>query len=117
MKVTIGKTTKKSKVTQALHTPTCTPAHNPLPFSTLVRTGCALPPCLRFFWLCLRIHRHLLDAFRPSATVWTALSQVVYKNRNPSWNQTFRFDLQDRSTIIKFEVYDKDLRKDEFMGV
>ncbi|EGD77150.1 hypothetical protein PTSG_07483 [Salpingoeca rosetta] len=48
----------------------------------------------------------------------TKKSKVVYKNRiSPTWNQAFRFEVHDKATIVKFEVYDKDLRKDEFMGV
>eukprot|EP00043_Microstomoeca_roanoka_P017883 m.188128 g.188128 ORF g.188128 m.188128 type:complete len:957 (+) comp16719_c0_seq2:96-2966(+) len=48
----------------------------------------------------------------------TKKTKVVYKNRrNPVWNQAFRFEVHDKASIVKFEMYDKDLRKDEFMGV
>eukprot|EP01147_Barroeca_monosierra_P011350 gene11349-3382_t len=45
-------------------------------------------------------------------------TKVVYKNRNnPCWNQGFRFEVHSKASLINFSVYDKDFRRDEFMGV
>ncbi|KAJ8417572.1 hypothetical protein AAFF_G00224150 [Aldrovandia affinis] len=43
-------------------------------------------------------------------------SKVVYKNLNPSWNETFSLPLHSLEQKLLVKVYDRDLTKDDFMG-
>ncbi|XP_026167799.1 multiple C2 and transmembrane domain-containing protein 2 isoform X2 [Mastacembelus armatus] len=43
-------------------------------------------------------------------------SKVVYKNLNPTWNESFTHPLRDREHIVEVRVYDKNRTADEFMG-
>lgn len=43
-------------------------------------------------------------------------SKTVYKNLNPSWNETFSLPVKDLSQKLYIKVYDRDLTTDDFMG-
>ncbi|KAI1889453.1 hypothetical protein AGOR_G00163030 [Albula goreensis] len=43
-------------------------------------------------------------------------SKVVYKNLNPSWNESFSIPLRSLEQKLQLRVYDRDLTKDDFMG-
>ncbi|KAM3877092.1 multiple C2 and transmembrane domain-containing protein 2-like [Diretmus argenteus] len=43
-------------------------------------------------------------------------SKVVYKNLNPTWNETFSLPLKDLDKRLYIKVYDRDLTTDDFMG-
>ncbi|KAK7899186.1 hypothetical protein WMY93_020039 [Mugilogobius chulae] len=43
-------------------------------------------------------------------------SKVVYKNLNPSWNETFSMPVKDLNQKLYIKVYDRDLTTDDFMG-
>uniref|UniRef100_H3D2W9 Multiple C2 domains, transmembrane 2b n=1 Tax=Tetraodon nigroviridis TaxID=99883 RepID=H3D2W9_TETNG len=43
-------------------------------------------------------------------------SKVVYKDLNPTWNETFSLPLKDLSQKMYIKVYDRDLTTDDFMG-
>lgn len=43
-------------------------------------------------------------------------SKTVYKNLNPSWNETFSLPVKDLNQHLYIKVYDRDLTTDDFMG-
>ncbi|KAM6981306.1 multiple C2 and transmembrane domain-containing protein 2 [Aplochiton taeniatus] len=43
-------------------------------------------------------------------------SKVVYKNLNPTWNETFAFPVKELNQRLYIKVYDRDLTMDDFMG-
>ncbi|XP_076880945.1 multiple C2 and transmembrane domain-containing protein 2 [Brachyhypopomus gauderio] len=43
-------------------------------------------------------------------------SKVVYKNLNPTWNETFSFPIRNLKQKLYVKVYDRDLTTDDFMG-
>ncbi|CAJ1048487.1 multiple C2 and transmembrane domain-containing protein 2 isoform X2 [Xyrichtys novacula] len=43
-------------------------------------------------------------------------SKVVYKDLNPTWNETFSLPVKDLSQKLYIKVYDRDLTTDDFMG-
>uniref|UniRef100_A0A8C9U047 Multiple C2 and transmembrane domain containing 2 n=1 Tax=Scleropages formosus TaxID=113540 RepID=A0A8C9U047_SCLFO len=43
-------------------------------------------------------------------------SKVVYKNLNPTWNESFSYPVQDLEKRLLVKVYDRDLTTDDFMG-
>uniref|UniRef100_A0A8C7IUK8 Multiple C2 domains, transmembrane 2b n=1 Tax=Oncorhynchus kisutch TaxID=8019 RepID=A0A8C7IUK8_ONCKI len=43
-------------------------------------------------------------------------SKVVYKNLNPTWNESFSFPVRDLDQRLYIKVYDRDLTMDDFMG-
>ncbi|XP_053720837.1 multiple C2 and transmembrane domain-containing protein 2-like isoform X3 [Synchiropus splendidus] len=43
-------------------------------------------------------------------------SKVVFKNLNPSWNESFSIPVKDLSQSLVVKVYDRDLASDDFMG-
>ncbi|KAI1904510.1 hypothetical protein AGOR_G00006390 [Albula goreensis] len=43
-------------------------------------------------------------------------SKVVYKNLNPTWNESFSVAVKDLEQILSLRVYDRDLTTDDFMG-
>ncbi|KAM7423646.1 hypothetical protein PAMA_000141 [Pampus argenteus] len=43
-------------------------------------------------------------------------SKVVYKNLNPTWNETFSLPVKDLNQTMYIKVYDRDLTTDDFMG-
>ncbi|KAG1959470.1 multiple C2 and transmembrane domain-containing protein [Pimephales promelas] len=43
-------------------------------------------------------------------------SKVVYKNLNPSWNESFSFPIRNLDQKLFIKVYDRDLTSDDFMG-
>uniref|UniRef100_A0A665V5F9 Multiple C2 and transmembrane domain-containing protein 2-like n=1 Tax=Echeneis naucrates TaxID=173247 RepID=A0A665V5F9_ECHNA len=43
-------------------------------------------------------------------------SKVVYKNLNPTWNETFSLPVKDLNQNMYIKVYDRDLTTDDFMG-
>uniref|UniRef100_A0A667ZQU5 Multiple C2 and transmembrane domain-containing protein 2-like n=1 Tax=Myripristis murdjan TaxID=586833 RepID=A0A667ZQU5_9TELE len=43
-------------------------------------------------------------------------SKVVYKNLNPTWNETFSLPVKDLDQRLYIKVYDRDLTTDDFMG-
>ncbi|KAJ8417396.1 hypothetical protein AAFF_G00286230 [Aldrovandia affinis] len=43
-------------------------------------------------------------------------SKVVYKNLNPTWNESFSFAIKDLEQSLYLRVYDRDLTTDDFMG-
>ncbi|XP_067105611.1 multiple C2 and transmembrane domain-containing protein 2 [Osmerus mordax] len=43
-------------------------------------------------------------------------SKVVYKNLNPTWNESFSFPVRDLDHRLYIKVYDRDLTTDDFMG-
>ncbi|XP_011607838.2 multiple C2 and transmembrane domain-containing protein 2 isoform X1 [Takifugu rubripes] len=43
-------------------------------------------------------------------------SKVVYKDLNPTWNETFSLPLKDLNQKMYIKVYDRDLTTDDFMG-
>ncbi|XP_069546402.1 multiple C2 and transmembrane domain-containing protein 2-like isoform X2 [Brachyistius frenatus] len=43
-------------------------------------------------------------------------SKVVYKNLNPTWNESFSFPVKDLNQKLYIKVYDRDLTTDDFMG-
>ncbi|XP_036399869.1 multiple C2 and transmembrane domain-containing protein 2-like [Megalops cyprinoides] len=43
-------------------------------------------------------------------------SKVVYKNLNPSWNESFSLPLRSLEQKLLIKVYDRDLTMDDFMG-
>ncbi|TNN58752.1 Multiple C2 and transmembrane domain-containing protein 2 [Liparis tanakae] len=43
-------------------------------------------------------------------------SKVVYKNLNPTWNETFSLHVKDLHHNLYIKVYDRDLTTDDFMG-
>ncbi|KAG9340749.1 hypothetical protein JZ751_020341 [Albula glossodonta] len=43
-------------------------------------------------------------------------SKVVYKNLNPTWNESFSVAVKDLEHILSLRVYDRDLTTDDFMG-
>ncbi|XP_024863724.1 multiple C2 and transmembrane domain-containing protein 2-like isoform X2 [Kryptolebias marmoratus] len=43
-------------------------------------------------------------------------SKVVYKNLNPTWNESFSLPVKDLSQKLYIKVYDRDLTSDDFMG-
>ncbi|KAK6293962.1 hypothetical protein J4Q44_G00347920 [Coregonus suidteri] len=43
-------------------------------------------------------------------------SKVVYKNLNPTWNESFSFPVRDLDQRLYIKVYDRDLTVDDFMG-
>ncbi|XP_072515956.1 multiple C2 and transmembrane domain-containing protein 2 isoform X2 [Salminus brasiliensis] len=43
-------------------------------------------------------------------------SKVVYKNLNPTWNETFSYPIRDLQQKLDIKVYDRDLTTDDFMG-
>ncbi|XP_034426718.1 multiple C2 and transmembrane domain-containing protein 2 isoform X1 [Hippoglossus hippoglossus] len=43
-------------------------------------------------------------------------SKVVYKNLNPTWNETFSLPVKDLNQKLYVKVYDRDLTTDDFMG-
>ncbi|KAF3686923.1 Multiple C2 and transmembrane domain-containing protein 2 [Channa argus] len=43
-------------------------------------------------------------------------SKVVYKNLNPTWNETFSLPVKDLNQKLHVKVYDRDLTTDDFMG-
>ncbi|XP_041796941.1 multiple C2 and transmembrane domain-containing protein 2 isoform X2 [Chelmon rostratus] len=43
-------------------------------------------------------------------------SKVVYKDLNPTWNETFSLPLKDLNQKLYIKVYDRDLTTDDFMG-
>ncbi|KAJ7999370.1 hypothetical protein DPEC_G00193690 [Dallia pectoralis] len=43
-------------------------------------------------------------------------SKVVYKNLNPSWNESFSVPVRDLVQRLYIKVYDRDLTMDDFMG-
>ncbi|XP_030620886.1 multiple C2 and transmembrane domain-containing protein 2 [Chanos chanos] len=43
-------------------------------------------------------------------------SRVVYKNLNPTWNESFTYPLKDPDHVLYVKVYDRDLTTDDFMG-
>ncbi|KAM7016031.1 multiple C2 and transmembrane domain-containing protein 2 [Tautogolabrus adspersus] len=43
-------------------------------------------------------------------------SKVVYKDLNPTWNETFSLPVKDLSQKLYVKVYDRDLTTDDFMG-
>ncbi|XP_051506359.1 multiple C2 and transmembrane domain-containing protein 2 isoform X2 [Myxocyprinus asiaticus] len=43
-------------------------------------------------------------------------SKVVYKNLNPTWNESFSFPIRNLDQKLFIKVYDRDLTTDDFMG-
>uniref|UniRef100_A0AAY5ELR9 Multiple C2 domains, transmembrane 2b n=1 Tax=Electrophorus electricus TaxID=8005 RepID=A0AAY5ELR9_ELEEL len=43
-------------------------------------------------------------------------SKVVYKNLNPTWNESFSFPIHNLKQKLYVKVYDRDLTTDDFMG-
>ncbi|KAM8763148.1 multiple C2 and transmembrane domain-containing protein 2 isoform 2-T2 [Acanthopagrus schlegelii] len=43
-------------------------------------------------------------------------SKVVYKDLNPTWNETFSLPVKDLNQKLFIKVYDRDLTTDDFMG-
>ncbi|KAM4592988.1 multiple C2 and transmembrane domain-containing protein 2-like isoform 3-T5 [Odontesthes bonariensis] len=43
-------------------------------------------------------------------------SKVVYKNLNPTWNESFSLPVKDLNQKLYIKVYDRDLTTDDFMG-
>ncbi|TKS69726.1 Multiple C2 and transmembrane domain-containing protein 2 [Collichthys lucidus] len=43
-------------------------------------------------------------------------SKVVYKDLNPTWNETFSLPVKDLNQKLYIKVYDRDLTSDDFMG-
>uniref|UniRef100_A0A6Q2Z1J3 C2 domain-containing protein n=1 Tax=Esox lucius TaxID=8010 RepID=A0A6Q2Z1J3_ESOLU len=43
-------------------------------------------------------------------------SKVVYKNLNPTWNESFSVPIRDLAQRLYIKVYDRDLTMDDFMG-
>ncbi|XP_064168736.1 multiple C2 and transmembrane domain-containing protein 2 isoform X1 [Anguilla rostrata] len=43
-------------------------------------------------------------------------SKVVYKNLNPTWNESFSCAVKDLDQSLHLRVYDRDLTTDDFMG-
>ncbi|KAJ8248801.1 hypothetical protein GJAV_G00227900 [Gymnothorax javanicus] len=43
-------------------------------------------------------------------------SKVIYKNLNPTWNESFSCVVKDLSQTLHLRVYDRDLTTDDFMG-
>ncbi|KAJ8344139.1 hypothetical protein SKAU_G00314680 [Synaphobranchus kaupii] len=43
-------------------------------------------------------------------------SKVVYKNLNPTWNESFSCVVKDLDQTLHLRVYDRDLTTDDFMG-
>ncbi|XP_068586449.1 multiple C2 and transmembrane domain-containing protein 2-like isoform X2 [Cebidichthys violaceus] len=43
-------------------------------------------------------------------------SKVVYKDLNPTWNETFSLPVKDLTQKLYIKVYDRDLTTDDFMG-
>ncbi|KAM9860593.1 multiple C2 and transmembrane domain-containing protein 2 [Aulostomus maculatus] len=43
-------------------------------------------------------------------------SKVVYKNLNPTWNETVSIPVKDLAQRLYVKVYDRDLTTDDFMG-
>ncbi|XP_030621191.1 multiple C2 and transmembrane domain-containing protein 2 [Chanos chanos] len=43
-------------------------------------------------------------------------SKVVNKNLNPSWNESFSYPVRDLEQSVYLNVYDRDLRSNDFMG-
>ncbi|KAJ8252127.1 hypothetical protein COCON_G00214390 [Conger conger] len=43
-------------------------------------------------------------------------SKVVYKNLNPTWNESFSCVVKDLDQSLHLRVYDRDLTTDDFMG-
>lgn len=43
-------------------------------------------------------------------------SKTVFKNLNPSWNETFSLPVKDLNQKLYIKVYDRDLTTDDFMG-
>ncbi|KAM9366890.1 multiple C2 and transmembrane domain-containing protein 2 isoform 2-T2 [Symphorus nematophorus] len=43
-------------------------------------------------------------------------SKVVYKELNPTWNETFSLPVKDLNQKLYIKVYDRDLTTDDFMG-
>ncbi|XP_073320106.1 multiple C2 and transmembrane domain-containing protein 2-like isoform X1 [Pagrus major] len=43
-------------------------------------------------------------------------SKVVYKDLNPTWNETFSLPVKDLNQKLYIKVYDRDLTTDDFMG-
>lgn len=43
-------------------------------------------------------------------------SKVVYKDLNPTWNETFSLPVKDLNQKLHIKVYDRDLTTDDFMG-
>ncbi|XP_076595625.1 multiple C2 and transmembrane domain-containing protein 2 isoform X2 [Chaetodon auriga] len=43
-------------------------------------------------------------------------SKVVYKDLNPTWNETFSLPVKDLNQRLYIKVYDRDLTTDDFMG-
>ncbi|KAK5874492.1 hypothetical protein PBY51_019432 [Eleginops maclovinus] len=43
-------------------------------------------------------------------------SKVVYKDLNPTWNETFSIPVKDLNQKLYIKVYDRDLTTDDFMG-
>ncbi|XP_068596423.1 multiple C2 and transmembrane domain-containing protein 2 [Brachionichthys hirsutus] len=43
-------------------------------------------------------------------------SKVIYKELNPTWNETFSLPVKDLNQKIYIKVYDRDLTTDDFMG-
>ncbi|CAK6967412.1 multiple C2 and transmembrane domain-containing protein 2 isoform X1 [Scomber scombrus] len=43
-------------------------------------------------------------------------SKVIYKNLNPTWNESFSLPVKDLTQKLYIKVYDRDLTTDDFMG-
>ncbi|XP_067452049.1 multiple C2 and transmembrane domain-containing protein 2-like isoform X1 [Thunnus thynnus] len=43
-------------------------------------------------------------------------SKVIYKNLNPTWNESFSLPVKDLNQRLYIKVYDRDLTTDDFMG-
>ncbi|XP_053172284.1 multiple C2 and transmembrane domain-containing protein 2 isoform X1 [Scomber japonicus] len=43
-------------------------------------------------------------------------SKVIYKNLNPTWNESFSLPVKDLNQKLFIKVYDRDLTTDDFMG-
>ncbi|XP_058485330.1 multiple C2 and transmembrane domain-containing protein 2-like isoform X2 [Solea solea] len=43
-------------------------------------------------------------------------SKTIYKNLNPTWNETFSLPVKDLNQKLYIKVYDHDLTTDDFMG-
>ncbi|XP_028257588.1 multiple C2 and transmembrane domain-containing protein 2 isoform X2 [Parambassis ranga] len=43
-------------------------------------------------------------------------SKVIYKNLNPTWNESFSLPVRDLNLKLYIKVYDRDLTTDDFMG-
>lgn len=43
-------------------------------------------------------------------------SKTVFKNLNPTWNETFSIPVKDLNQKLYIKVYDRDLTTDDFMG-